>query len=109
GAIGDPCFGEATYHAGRLGLKAPPGSPEARMKNWVFDQALSGDIIVEQNVHTLDVMSWIMRDQPPVRCSGTGGRRVRVDVGDAWDLFAVLYEYPDAVGVTFSSRQFEGH
>jgi predicted dehydrogenase len=109
GAIGDLCFGESSYHAGRLATKTPPGTPEAHLQNWVFDQALSGDIIVEQNVHTLDVMSWIMRDSPPVRCTGTGGRRVRVDVGNAWDHFALAYEYPQQVGVTFSSRQFDAH
>ncbi len=109
GAIGDLCFGEATYHDGRLAIKAPPGPPEARLHNWVFDKALSGDIIVEQIIHALDVMSWIMRDKPPVRCTGTGGRRVRVDVGDAWDHFALTYEYANQVGVTFSSRQFDAH
>jgi myo-inositol 2-dehydrogenase / D-chiro-inositol 1-dehydrogenase len=107
GAIGELCFGESTYHAGRLAVKQAPGTPEAHLRNWVFDQALSGDIIVEQNIHTLDVMSWIMRDSPPERCTGTGGRRVRLDVGDAWDHFALLYEYPGRVGVTFSSRQFD--
>lgn len=109
GAIGNLCFGEASYHDGRLALKAPPGSAEARLHNWVFDQALSGDIIVEQNIHALDVMSWIMRDSPPARCTGTGGRRVRLDVGNAWDHFALVYEYPKQVGVTFSSRQFDAH
>ena len=107
--MGDLCFGEALYHANRLGLKAPPGTQEARLHNWVFDQALSGDIIVEQNIHALDVMSWIMKDSPPLRCTGTGGRRVRVDVGDCWDHFALVYEYPNNVGVTFSSRQFNAH
>jgi myo-inositol 2-dehydrogenase/D-chiro-inositol 1-dehydrogenase len=109
GTIGDLCFGEATYHDGRLAIKATPGTPDARLQNWVFDQALSGDIIVEQNIHTLDVMSWIMKDTPPVRCTGTGGRRVRVDVGNAWDHFALVYEYANQVGVTFSSRQFDAH
>jgi predicted dehydrogenase len=109
GGIGDYCFGEATYHAERLAIKAPPGTPEARLHNWVFDQALSGDIIVEQNIHTLDVMSWVMKDSPPLRCTGTGGRRVRIDVGDAWDHYALLYEYPNQVGITFSSRQFNAH
>jgi myo-inositol 2-dehydrogenase/D-chiro-inositol 1-dehydrogenase len=109
GAMGDICFGEASYHADRLAIKVPPGSQEARMRNWVFDQALSGDIIVEQNIHALDVMSWTMKDSPPLRCTGTGGRRVRIDVGDAWDHFALAYEYPNHVGVTFSSRQFAGH
>ena len=110
GGIGELCFGEASYHTGRLALKGPAANtPEARLRNWVFDQALSGDIIVEQNIHALDVMSWVMKDSPPTRCSGTGGRRVRLDVGDAWDHFALAYEYPKQIGVTFSSRQFDAH
>ena len=106
GAIGDMVFGEATYHAGRLGIKAPPGTPEARLRNWVFDKALSGDIITEQNIHTLDVMSWIM-NIPPLHVTGTGGRKVRTDVGDCWDYYTLVYEYPNQVGITFSSRQFK--
>jgi len=109
GALGDVCFGEALYHAERLKIKTPPGTADARLQNWVFDQALSGDIIVEQNIHAIDVMSWTMKETPPVRCTGTGGRRVRVDVGDAWDHYALVYEYANQVGVTFSSRQFDGH
>lgn len=109
GSIGDLCFGEASYHAERLAIKSKAATAEARLHNWVFDQALSGDILVEQNIHALDVMSWIMKDTPPVRVSGTGGRRVRVDVGNAWDHFALVYEYPKNVGVTFSSRQFDAH
>lgn len=106
GAIGDTVFGESIYHAGRLGIKAPPGTPEARLKNWVFDIALSGDIITEQNIHTLDVMSWVM-NTPPLHVTGTGGRKVRTDVGDCWDYYTLLYEYPNQVGITFSSRQFQ--
>jgi len=109
GALGELAFGESIYQAGRLKVKAEPGTPEARLRNWVFDQMLSGDIIVEQNIHTLDVMSWTMKDTPPLRCSGTGGRKVRVDVGDCWDNFALTYEYPNNVGVAFSSRQFDAH
>lgn len=111
GAMGEVCFGEASYHCDRIKAKAAPGqSPqEARLRNWVFDQALSGDIIVEQNIHTLDVMSWTMKDSPPLRCTGTGGRSVRIDVGNAWDHYALAYEYPNQVGVTFSSRQFDAH
>lgn len=109
GALGEVCFGEAAYHSGRIDIKVPPASAETRLRNWVFDQVLSGDIIVEQNIHSLDVMNWLMRDTSPVRCTGTGGRRVRVDVGDTWDHFALLFEYPNDVGVTFSSRQFDAH
>jgi myo-inositol 2-dehydrogenase/D-chiro-inositol 1-dehydrogenase len=108
GAIGEIAFGEAAYHANRLKSKTDERSPEARLRNWVFDKALSGDIITEQNIHALDVMSWIM-NEPPIYAIGTGGRKVRTDVGDCWDHFAVLFQYPNDVGITFSSRQFNGH
>ena len=108
GAIGEIVFGESSYQCGRLGLKGPIGTtPEARLRNWAFDIALSGDIIVEQNIHTLDVMNWAMNHVPPVRCTGTGGRKVRVDVGDCWDNFQLTYEYPNKVGIAFNSRQFD--
>ena len=66
----------------------------------------SGDIITEQNIHTLDVMNWIMA-KPPVSASGTGGRKFR-NVGTCWDTFSVTYKYADDVGIAFTSRQFDG-
>jgi predicted dehydrogenase len=109
GVLGEACFGEAAYHAGRLGAQAEPGTAEARLKNWVFDRALSGDIITEQNIHALDMMNWAMNHVNPVSATGTGGRKVRTDVGDCWDHFALVFRYPGNVGVTFSSRQFNAH
>ncbi len=52
-------------------------------------------------------MSWIM-DAEPIWAVGTGGRTVR-PVGTCWDHFALLFQYPNDVGITFSSKQFEGH
>ncbi|MFO8014258.1 MAG: Gfo/Idh/MocA family oxidoreductase [Phycisphaerae bacterium] len=108
GALGTFAFGESTYHANRIGKKGEDQTAEGRLRNWVFFKALSGDIITEQNIHTLDVMSWIM-NTPPVTCWGTGGRKVRTDAGDCWDHFALTYQYPENVGIAFSSRQFNGH
>ena len=108
GALGTLAFGEASYHCNRIGKKGEDKTPEGRLRNWVFFKALSGDIITEQNIHTLDVMSWIMH-APPETCWGAGGRTVRVDVGDCWDHFALTYRYPKNVGIAFSSRQFNGH
>ena len=108
GALGEICFGEAVYEADRLGIQVGGnGVAEQRLRNWVFDKALSGDIITEQNIHTLDVMNWIL-GVPPVRATGTGGRKSRVDAGDCWDHFSVLYEYPGNVGIQFHSRQYNG-
>jgi predicted dehydrogenase len=113
GAIGQFAFGEATYHAddpfpGHYKyMQEDPNNSENRLRAWGLDKVLSGDIITEQNIHTLDVMNWIM-GQPPLYALGTGGRKVR-NVGTCWDHFAVLFQYPNNVGITFSSRQFEGH
>ena len=104
GDIGRIVSGEATYQTGRLGAKAEPGTAEARLRNWVFDKALSGDIITEQNIHALDVAAWIL-DGNPVRAYGTGGRKIRTDVGDCWDHFAVIYTFPHDVLLSFSSKQ----
>lgn len=106
GAIGDITFGEGRYHARRLRTKAEPGTPESRLRNWVFDIALSGDILTEQNIHTLDIMNWVMQ-KPPVSAFGTCGRKKRTDVGDCNDHFALHYRYVNDVGFTFSSKQYD--
>jgi len=114
GAIGELVFGESSYHAGnpftskyKL-LEENPDYPENRLRAWGLDRALSGDIITEQNIHTLDVASWIM-DQEPEYAVGSGGLKARPRIGTCWDHFALFFQYPDQVGITFSSRQFEGH
>jgi predicted dehydrogenase len=111
GALGDFVFGESTYHAEDPflekvdGVKA--GTPEGILRGWGLSRELSGDIITEQNIHTLDVMSWIM-NAPPVAAWGTGGRKFR-KVGSCWDTFSITYEYAGDVGIAFSSRQFEAY
>ncbi len=114
GDIGKYAFGEAFYHAGSPFerfyeiIKEDPCNPINRMRAWGLDRVLSGDIITEQNIHTLDVASWIMK-QDPVLAYGTGGKKVRTDAGNCWDHFVVIYQYPDGVTINFSSRQFKGH
>jgi predicted dehydrogenase len=105
GEIGPAVLGHVFYHAGRLSPRAKEGTATARLRNWVFDKALSGDIIVEQNIHVIDVANWYLQAHP-VGARGTGGRKARTDVGDCWDHFVVTYEYPGGVLVDFSSAQF---
>jgi predicted dehydrogenase len=105
GDIGPAVLGHVYYHAGRLKPQAPQGTAVARLRNWVFDKALSGDIIVEQNIHVIDVANWYLQGHPG-EARGTGGRKARTDVGDCWDHFVVTYKYPDDALVDFSSAQF---
>lgn len=112
-ALGSFSFGEATYHAGDpftskyQSWKDDPEGAENRLRAWGLDKVLSGDIITEQNIHTLDVMSWIM-GEAPLWAVGTGGRKFR-PVGTCYDTFSVLFQYPNDVGITFSSRQSNGY
>jgi myo-inositol 2-dehydrogenase/D-chiro-inositol 1-dehydrogenase len=114
GGLGDLLFGEALYHAESpweewyVPLGADPGNPELRLRAWGLDRALSGDMITEQDIHAIDVMSWIM-GTPPLYAYGCGGLKARPKVGTCWDHFVVFFQYPDKVGVQFSGRQFKGH
>ena len=112
GAIGQFAFGESTYHAGvpwkgQITSAADSGNPESRLRAWGLDRILSGDIITEQNIHTIDVVNWIM-GSPPECAFGTGGQKVR-DFGTCFDTFSVTFRYPNDVGIAFSSRQFNAH
>ncbi|HLY63504.1 MAG TPA: Gfo/Idh/MocA family oxidoreductase [Terriglobia bacterium] len=108
GALGKIVCGEVYYYAGTLNRPAwPSASPvERRIRNWVYDRVLSGDIIVEQNIHVIDVCNWMLKGHPE-KATGTGGRGSRTDAGDAFSHFNVVYHYADQVHVTLNSTQFD--
>src|SRR5580692_2686692 len=108
GALGNIVCGEAHYLSGYLDRpKWEKASPtERRLRNWVYDRVLSGDIIVEQNIHVIDICNWILKAHP-VKVSATGGRLGRpANDGDVYGNYNVVFHYPDGVDVTFSSTQF---
>ena len=78
---------------------------EVRLRNWLWDRVLSGDILVEQNIHVIDICNWIMGTHP-VKAVATGGRNVVTHFGDCWDNYQVVFTYPGDVHVSFSSTQF---
>jgi predicted dehydrogenase len=79
---------------------------EWQCRSWPWFTWTSGDHIVEQHVHNLDVLNWALRAHP-VQCVGMGGRAVR-DLGNIYDHFAVEYEYPNGVRVSSMCRQING-
>jgi len=83
---------------------------EYQIRNWYYFSWLSGDFIVEQHVHFLDVCSWIMKDEYPVRALGTGGRQVRTgpDYGNIYDHHSVIYEYANGTRLYGTCRQQPG-
>lgn len=108
GALGNIVCGEAYYLSGYLNRPAweKASATERRLRNWVYDRVLSGDIIVEQNIHVIDICNWILQAHP-VKASATGGRRGRpASDGDVYGNYNVVFTYPNEVDVTFSSTQF---
>jgi predicted dehydrogenase len=79
---------------------------EWQCRNWPWFMWLSGDHIVEQHVHNIDIMNWAIGTHP-VQALGTGGRQVR-KLGNIFDHFAVEFEYPNGVRILSMCRQMEG-
>lgn len=109
GDIGRIVCGEATYICGPTWgtqakwLEDKPDDPEMRLRAWGLDRALSGDVITEQNIHALDVASWVL-DAAPLHAVGGGGQKART-AGSCWDHFSVSFTFPRDVLVTFCSKQ----
>jgi len=107
GQIGQPVSGAIHYFASAIKRPDwPSATPaERRLRNWVHDIALSGDIIVEQNVHIIDVTNWFLKGHP-VKAVGAGGRAGRTDQGDCWSHYNCVFTYPGDVHISFASTQF---
>ncbi|HLA38576.1 MAG TPA: Gfo/Idh/MocA family oxidoreductase [Candidatus Glassbacteria bacterium] len=80
---------------------------EWQTRNWYYFTWLSGDHIVEQHIHDLDNVNWVL-DGLPQTALGVGGRTVRTEplYGNIYDHFAIDYEYPGGVHVISICRQW---
>jgi predicted dehydrogenase len=112
GAIGELVGGQCYWNQGELWVKKrEPGMSEMEWhcRNWLYFSWTSGDHIVEQHVHNIDVMNWAFRANP-VKIMGMGGRAQRTapEYGNIFDHFAVEFEYPGGVRVTSMCRQIPG-
>jgi predicted dehydrogenase len=109
GAIGEVRAARAYWNQGGLwnkGRQRDWSDLEWQMRNWLYLTWLSGDHIVEQHVHNLDVVNWAMGAHP-VSAEGMGGRQSRIsnDYGMVFDHFAIDYEYENGVHMMSMCRQ----
>ncbi len=120
GDIGEIVSGQCYWNMGALWIERAKSNWENRKsqgwsdmewhcRNWLFLTWLSGDHIVEQHVHNLDVINWAIGSHP-VKCSGMGGRQVRTEpwYGNIFDHFAIEYEYANGARVMSMCRQTDG-
>jgi myo-inositol 2-dehydrogenase / D-chiro-inositol 1-dehydrogenase len=113
GMIGELKYLRAYFNsAGVWKRQREPGQTEMQyqVRDWYYFTWLSGDHIVEQHVHDLDVCNWIMRDQHPAEANGMGGREVRKgkDVGEIFDHHSVEFTYPDGTKLFSCCRHIPG-
>ncbi|HYZ84547.1 MAG TPA: Gfo/Idh/MocA family oxidoreductase [Bryobacteraceae bacterium] len=104
GQLGPVRAVRAAWIGGGLPVRKGHPDSEEKMRNWLFYREFSGDIIVEQNCHNLDVVNWFLGAHP-VRAAGYGGRAQRKDIGNIMDNLAVTFEYPDGTILSYSANQ----
>ncbi len=75
-------------------------------RNWLNFSELSGDHIVEQHIHNLDVAVWFL-GRLPVTAVGFGGR-ARRETGNMFDFFSVDYDFGEDVHIHSQCRQITG-
>ncbi|MGH7575492.1 MAG: Gfo/Idh/MocA family protein [Longimicrobiales bacterium] len=112
GAIGDVVGGQVYWNQGGLWHReqeSEMSDTEWQIRNWLYFTWLSGDHIVEQHVHNIDVANWVMNAHP-VKAVAVGGRQWRTDpvYGHIYDHFAIDFEYPNGVRILSMCRQIEG-
>jgi myo-inositol 2-dehydrogenase/D-chiro-inositol 1-dehydrogenase len=109
GAVGKIAGGAVWWCGGALWYKTrDPGESDAdyMVRNWVSFTEMSGDHIVEQHVHNLDIANWYI-GHPPASALGFGGR-ARRKTGDQYDFFSLDLDYGDGCRIHSMCRQING-
>ncbi|OHB85409.1 MAG: hypothetical protein A2V98_12710 [Planctomycetes bacterium RBG_16_64_12] len=103
GDLGKISCAECHYPWASGGKGSPVSGPEDRLRKWYQHLDLCGDVIVEQDIHALDVATWFL-DAAPISAVGDGGRPLR-EHGDFWDHFSVIYTFPGDLILTHTSMK----
>ena len=97
GMIGEVVGGAYYWMGGPVTHNRPRGKDmtdiEWQISNWYAWCWTCGDHIVEQHVHNLDIMLWVMQKLPE-KVIALGGRQARPEPGNIFDHFAVEYQFP---------------
>jgi myo-inositol 2-dehydrogenase / D-chiro-inositol 1-dehydrogenase len=95
----------AAWMGGGPPIKKGHDPKEERIRNWFFYRELSGDMLIEQDCHNIDVVNWFMGTHP-VRVSGFGSRMERTQIGDIYDSLSLSYQYENGTIFSFTANQF---
>ncbi len=112
GAIGDIILTRAYWNGDGVWVRPRREGQtemEYQMRNWYYFNWLCGDHIVEQHIHNLDVINWLMNGYP-VSAQGQGGRQVRTgrDHGEIFDHHMIEFTYADGSKMLSQCRHIRG-
>mgnify|MGYP001627239696 FL=1 len=108
GALGRLYGGRIAFCIGHMFATKPinPKTPDDLVRTWQNWLCLSGDHIVEQHIHNIDVACWFV-GRPPVSAVGFGFR-ARRPAGDQYDFFSVDFDFRDGIHIHSMCRQIDG-
>jgi predicted dehydrogenase len=109
GAIGDIVAANCYWNQNQLWYRNREkgwSDMEYMIRDWVNWCWLSGDHIVEQHVHNIDVINWFTGSHP-VKAVGVGSR-LRRPTGDQFDFFSVDFVLANNMHVHSLCRQING-
>jgi predicted dehydrogenase len=112
GELGELMYGTCYWNGGviwTIDRKPEMSDMEWQLRNWGYFTWLGGDHIVEQHLHNLDIMRWVI-GQTPVKAMALGGRQARPNhpnYGHIYDHFAVEFEYANGMKMFSQSRQMD--
>lgn len=110
GIIGEITGGNVYWNGGMLWYREKQKGwtdMEWMIRDWVNWKWLSGDHIVEQHVHNIDVFNWMTGYAHPIKATAFGSRQRRI-TGDQFDNFSVDFEYENGVHLHSMCRQIDG-
>lgn len=109
GAVGEIVECRAYWNGGGIWvIPREPGWTDAewQLRNWNYFTWLSGDHIVEQHLHNLDIINWVVGTHP-IKANSLGGRQARTEpvYGNVFDHFATEFEYANGMRMFSQCRQ----
>lgn len=94
----------AAWMGGGPAIKTGHPESEEKIRNWFFYRELSGDILIEQDCHNIDVVNWFM-GKHPVRVAGYGSQ-VQRKKGNIYDNLSCTFQFDDGTIFSYAANQF---
>lgn len=105
GELGPIKMVRAAWLGGGPPIKSGHPASQEKVRNWFFYREMSGDMLIEQDCHNIDVIHWFT-GMKPTKVAGYASRQIRTNIGDIFDNLGFTMHYENGLVVSFSANQF---